>query len=386
MSLIDPHGGKLVNRILDPTKAKALLNETKNLPMIKLSPREQCDLEMIAVGAFSPLTGFVGEEEFHTICNEMKLPNGLPWPTPITCTVTNEQAGKFNVGGRTLLVDDKNRPLAVLTITSKYKHNKELEAEKVYKTQDKQHPGVAIVYAEGDICLGGPIDVISPNYEPDFVEFRLTPAQTRDEFAKRGWKSIVAFQTRNPIHRAHEYITKVALESCDGLLIHPLVGQTKSDDIPADVRMKCYGELLKDYYPASRVFLSVMPSAMRYAGPREAILHAIIRKNYGCTHFIVGRDHAGVGNYYGTYDAQKIFDEVDAGMLKIETMKFEHSFFCKACQSMATTKTCGHDKSNHVFLSGTKVREMLCAGQLPPPEFTRPEVAKILIDAYKNPK
>jgi sulfate adenylyltransferase len=386
MSLIEPHGGKLVNRILEADKASALLKESKNLPVIKLSPREQCDLEMIAIGAFSPLTGFVGEEEFHTICNEMKLPNGLPWPAPITCTVTAEESAKFNIGSKALLVDDKDRPLAVLTITSKYKHNKELEAEKVYKTLDKQHPGVAIVDSEGDVCLGGPIDVINPNYEQDFTEFRLTPVQTREEFAKRGWKSIVAFQTRNPIHRAHEYITKVALESCDGLLIHPLVGQTKSDDIPADVRMKCYGELLKDYYPTARVFLSVMPSAMRYAGPREAILHAIIRKNYGCTHFIVGRDHAGVGNYYGTYDAQKIFDEVDASLLKIQPMKFEHSFFCKACQSMATTKTCGHDKSNHVFLSGTKVREMLCAGQLPPPEFTRPEVAKILIDAYKNQK
>jgi sulfate adenylyltransferase len=386
MSLIEPHGGKLVNRIVDAAKAKTLLGEAKSFPVIKLSEREQCDLEMIAIGAFSPLTGFVGEEEFFTICNEMRLPTGLPWPAPITCTVSTEQAGKFNVGGKALLVDDQDRPLAVLTITSKYKHNKDLEAEKVYKTLDKQHPGVAIVYGEGDVCLGGPIDVISANYNPEFTEHRLTPVQTREEFTKRGWQSIVAFQTRNPIHRAHEYITKVALESCDGLLIHPLVGKTKSDDIPADVRMKCYGELMKDYYPAARVFLSVMPSAMRYAGPREAILHAIIRKNYGCTHFIVGRDHAGVGTYYGTYDAQKIFDEIDASLLKITPMKFEHSFYCKACQGMATTKTCGHDKSHQVFLSGTKVREMLTAGQLPPPEFTRPQVAQILIESYKTQK
>lgn len=384
MSLIEPHGGKLVNRVVDAEKAKALIDESKNLPVIKLTAREQCDLEMMAVGAFSPLIGFAGEEEFHTICNEMRLPNGLPWPIPVTCAVSNEEAGKFSVGGKALLVDDANRPLAVLTIAGKYKHNKDLAAEKVYKTLDKQHPGVAMLYAEGDVCLSGPIDVISPNYEPDFAEFRLTPAQTREEFAKRGWQTVVAFQTRNPIHRAHEYITKVALETCDGLLIHPLVGQTKSDDVPAEVRMQCYHILMKDYYPASRVFLSVMPLAMRYAGPREAILHAIIRKNYGCTHLIVGRDHAGVGSYYGTYDAQKIFDEVDMSLLKIQPMKFEHSFFCKACQGMATTKTCGHDKSNHVFLSGTKVREMLSAGQLPPPEFTRPEVAKVLIAAYKN--
>ncbi|MFA5863705.1 MAG: sulfate adenylyltransferase [Phycisphaerae bacterium] len=384
MSLIEPHGGKLVSRIVDTEKAKSLLSESKNLPVIALSSREQCDLEMIAIGAFSPLAGFVGEEEFYTICNDMLLPSGLPWPVPITCTVTNEQANQFNVGGKALLVDDKHRSLAVLTITSKYKHNKDLEAEKIYKTLDKQHPGVAIVYSEGDICLGGPIDVISPNYEPDFTDYRLTPAQTRAEFGKRGWQSVVAFQTRNPIHRAHEYLTKCALETCDGLLIHPLVGQTKSDDIPADVRMKCYNILLEDYYPASRVLLSVMPSAMRYAGPREAILHAIIRKNYGCTHFIVGRDHAGVGNYYGTYDAQKIFDQIDSKLLAIEPMKFEHSFYCKTCQSMTTTKTCGHDKSNHIFLSGTKVREMLSAGQLPPTEFTRPEVAQILIAAYRN--
>ena len=383
MSLIEPHGGKLVNRIVDVNKAKALLAEVKGLPAVRLSPREQCDLEMIAIGAFSPLTGFVGEEEFFTICNDLRLPNGLPWPIPITCCVTEDQAKTINPGAKVRLTDDQDRVLAVMTVTSKYKHNKDLEAQKVYRTNDRQHPGLAILYAEGDVCLGGPIDVITPNHEPDFTEFRLPPAQTRAEFANRGWNTVVAFQTRNPIHRAHEYITKVALETCDGLLIHPLVGKTKSDDIPADVRMKCYNILVKDYYPAARVFLSVMPLAMRYAGPREAVLHAIIRKNYGCTHFIVGRDHAGVGNYYGTYDAQKIFDEVDAELLKITPMKFEHSFYCKACQGMATTKTCGHDKTNHVFLSGTKVREMLAAGQIPPAEFTRPEVAKVLIEAYR---
>jgi sulfate adenylyltransferase len=341
---------------------------------------------MIAMGAFSPLTGFATEEEFSTICNDMKLPNGLPWPIPILCTVKKEEADKFSVGGKALLVDDNDRPLAVMTLNSKFKHDKDLEAEKVFLTKDKAHPGVQMVYDDGEVCLGGPIDVICSNYEPDFKSYRLSPEKTREEFAKKGWQTVVAFQTRNPIHRAHEYITKVALESCDGLLIHPLVGKTKSDDVPADVRMKCYEELLKDYYAPSRVFLSVMPLAMRYAGPREAILHAIIRKNYGCTHFIVGRDHAGVGTYYGTYDAQKIFDQVDPVKLAIQPMKFEHSFYCKTCQSMATTKTCGHDKSNYVFLSGTKVREMLTNGELPPPEFTRPEVAKILIEAYKNAK
>jgi sulfate adenylyltransferase len=386
MSLIEPHGGKLVNRVVSEARKKELLEEAKSLPAIKLSDKEQCDLEMLAIGAFSPLTGFVTEEEFQTICNEMKLPSGLPWPIPVTCAVNSSEAGKFNVGGKASLLDDNGKVLGILTITSKYKYNKPLAAEKVFKTNDEKHPGVAVMNGEGEVCLGGPVDVVSPNYDPEFPSYRLTPAQTRAEFEKRGWKTIVAFQTRNPIHRAHEYLTKCALEICDGLLIHPLVGKTKADDIPADVRMKCYEKLMSDYYQPERVFLSVMPLAMRYAGPREAVLHAIIRKNYGCTHFIVGRDHAGVGNYYGTYDAQKIFAEVDSSLLKIHPLNFEHSFFCKVCGGMATSKTCGHDKSNHVFLSGTKVREMLCAGQLPPVEFTRPEVAKILIESYKGSK
>jgi sulfate adenylyltransferase len=384
MSLIEPHGGKLVNRVVDEAKGKALLEEAKSLPTIKLSDKEQCDLEMLAMGAFSPLTGFVTEEEFQTICNDMKLPNGLPWPIPVTCSVKSDEAGKFKVGGKVALTDDDGRVLGVLTITSKYNYDKALAAKNVFKTDDAQHPGVAVMNGEGEICLGGPVDVISPNYDPEFTTYRLTPAQTRAEFEKRGWKTVVAFQTRNPIHRAHEYLTKCALEICDGLLIHPLVGKTKSDDIPADVRMMCYEKLMTDYYQPERVFLSVMPLAMRYAGPREAVLHAIIRKNYGCTHFIVGRDHAGVGSYYGTYDAQQIFNDIDANLLKISPLNFEHSFYCKACGGMATSKTCGHDKSNHVFLSGTKVREMLCAGQLPPAEFTRPEVASILIESYKK--
>ncbi len=382
MSLIEPHGGKLVNRVVDENTAKDLLEQSKSLPRIQLGSREECDLEMIAIGAFSPLVGFATEEEFLSVCNDMKLPSGLPWPAPVTCTVKDADSEKFNVGGKAVLTDGNDRALAILTITSKYRHDKDLEAESVYKTTDKKHPGVAAVYEQGEFCLGGPIDVIKPCYEPQFSEFRLTPSETRTEFGKRGWSTIVAFQTRNPIHRAHEYLTKCSLEICDGLLIHPLVGKTKSDDIPAEVRMKCYRTLIDNYYQTSRVCLSVMPLAMRYAGPREAILHAIIRKNYGCTHFIVGRDHAGVGDYYGTYDAQKIFDQVDSNLLKIQPLKFEHSFFCTKCQAMVTSKTCGHDKSNYIFLSGTKVREMLSNGELPPPEFTRPEVAEILRQAY----
>jgi sulfate adenylyltransferase len=384
MTTIEAYGGTLVNRIVDRTRAEKLLAEAKSLPRVTLTERQACDLEMIAIGAFSPLTGFAGEEEFFTICNEMKLPSGLPWPIPITCTVARAVADRVSVPGKAALVDGAGQVSAVMTVTSKYPYNKTLEASKVYRTEDMSHPGVAESIAQGDICLGGPVEVICSKGEPEFPEFRLTPAETRTEFGKRGWRTVVAFQTRNPIHRAHEYLTKCALEICDGLLIHPLVGKTKAGDIPADVRMQCYRVLMEDYYPKNRVMLSVMPSAMRYAGPREAILHAIIRQNYGCTHFIVGRDHAGVGNYYGSYDAQYIFDEVDPGKLKIQPMKFEHSFFCKACGSMATTKTCGHNGENHVFLSGTKVREMLAAGQIPPVEFTRPEVAKLLIEAARS--
>ncbi len=285
------------------------------------------------------------------------------------------------VGQRISLTDEQDRVLAILAVSEKFARAKDTEADAVFRTRDRAHPGVETLYGGGDVCLAGPIEVICANYEVDFETYRLGPAQTRAVFAQRGWKTVVAFQTRNPIHRAHEYLTKCALEICDGLLIHPLVGHTKGDDIPAGVRMKCYELLVDNYYNKDRVLLSVMPAAMRYAGPREAILHAIIRKNYGCTHFIVGRDHAGVGTYYGTYDAQKIFEEVDAQALGIVPLKFEHSVWCNKCQSMVSAKTCSHGKEHHVFLSGTKVREMLKARQMPPAEFTRPEIARILMDA-----
>lgn len=379
MSLITPHGGHLVNRQLDAAGAARAADAARQLPAITLSPRELCDLEMIAVGAFSPLKGFLGAADFDRVCREMRLDDGTVWPIPITLSPPNDVAQRIEAGQQVALRDAAGRVLAILTVAEKFRHDKNLEIPSVYRTEDAAHPGVAQVQAQGDWCLGGQVDVVTPNPDPEFPQFRKTPAETRAAFAERKWNTVAAFQTRNPIHRAHEYLTKVALEMTDGLLIHPVVGETKGDDIPADVRMDCYRALLDNYYNPDRVMLSVMPLAMRYAGPREAILHALIRKNYGCSHFIVGRDHAGVGNYYGTYDAQLIFDQFAPGEIGIQPLKFEHTFYCRKTGAMASPKTTNSTPDQRVVLSGTKVRDMLRAGQRPPEEFTRPEVADILI-------
>jgi sulfate adenylyltransferase len=369
-----------VNRVVDSAKVQALTKEAASLPAVTRSPREQCDLEMIAIGAFSPLTGFMGQADFVSVCKNMRLANGTVWPIPVILSPADEITAKIDKGQRIALYDDKKRLLAVMSVTEKYPHDKAVEIPNVYKTEDDAHPGVATTKKQGNFCLAGSIDVINPNYEPEFPEYRLPPAKTREAFEKKGWSTIAAFQTRNPIHRAHEYLTKCALEITDGLLIHPLVGETKSDDIPAETRMACYKILIDGYYNKDKTMLTVMPLAMRYAGPREAILHSLIRKNYGVTHFIVGRDHAGVGNYYGTYDAQKIFDQFNVSKdIGIEPLKFEHSTWCKVCEGMVSSKTCPHGPETKVFLSGTKVRDMLKAGQRPPMEFSRPEVADILI-------
>jgi sulfate adenylyltransferase len=382
--LIPPHGGKLVNLVVDSARAAALKQTASKLPHIKLGEREQCDLDLLAVGALSPLTGFMGEADFHGVCDQMKLTSGLPWSVPIVCPVDGATAKRIETGQQVALTDDRDRLLAIMSVNGKYAHDKRKEAEKVFRTTDPAHPGVAVTMAQGDTCLAGPLEVLTPRHDPDFAERRLTPAQTRAAFAEHGWRTVVAFQTRNPIHRAHEYITKCALEICDGLLIHPLVGQTQKGDIPADVRMKCYEVLLAKYYSSKNTFLSVLPAAMRYAGPREAILHAMLRKNYGCTHFIVGRDHAGVGNYYGTYDAQKIFEEFDPAAIGITPLNFEHTFWCKRSGAMASDKTTCSTKEERVFLSGTAVRDMLAKGERPPVEFTRPEIADILIESMRR--
>jgi sulfate adenylyltransferase len=366
---------------------QAVRERAEHLQKIDLNPMNLSDLELIANGAMSPLTGFMGQVDYERVIAEMRLSNNLLWSIPVTLAVDTETAASINPGQEVALCENGN-VLAVMEVTEKFGYDKEREAQLVYCTTEDAHPGVARLYAQGDVLLGGEIWVVElpAAAKTEFPELRHTPAQSRRMFARRGWRRIVGFQTRNPIHRAHEYIQKAALEIVDGLLIHPLVGETKSDDIPADVRIASYEAILRDYYPADSVLLGVFPAAMRYAGPREAIFHALLRKNYGCTHFIVGRDHAGVGNYYGTYDAQRIFDDFKKDEVGIEILPFDYTFYCKKCGMVVSAKTCPHDKENWVFLSGTQVRAMLEKGEMLPPEFTRPEVSKVLIDGMKARK
>jgi len=380
--LISPHGGELILNWAEESEQAELQDLAPGLPQVIIGSRQLADLEMLANGAYSPLRGFMTRNDYQQVVDAMHLSNGLPWSIPITLAVTSEQAATIDEGQQVALVDTKGTLHAVMTVEEKYTYDKRHEAKLVYRTEDEAHPGVQVIYQQGDVLLGGPVRVISLQLQ-NFAEYRYTPTQSRALFNERGWKRIVGFQTRNPVHRAHEYIQKCAMETVDGLFLHPLVGDTKGDDIPADVRMRCYEVLLENYYPANRVVLGVLPAAMRYAGPREAIFHALLRKNYGCSHFIVGRDHAGVGNYYGTYDAQYIFSEFDAAALGIAPMFFDHTFFCRICDSMASQKTCSHSSENHIMLSGTKVRQMLRNGELPPREFSRPEVARVLIDAMR---
>jgi sulfate adenylyltransferase len=381
--LIQPHGGSLVNRIATGGDASSLADRARALTTIPLGERPLSDLEMLSVGAFSPLTGFMGKAAYEGVVKEMHLPSGLAWSLPITLSTSRETARQIQ-GKEVALTGLDGAPVAVMTVEEAFDYDKEKEATLVYKTTETAHPGVAALHAQDEVLIGGPVTLFKRTEHADFREHRRDPKETRAAFQERGWNTIVGFQTRNPVHRAHEYIQKTAMETVDGLLLHPLVGATKGDDIPANVRMACYEALIKDYYPLNRVLLSVFPAAMRYAGPREAIFHAIVRKNYGCSHFIVGRDHAGVGNYYGTYEAQQLFREFGKDDLGITPMFFENSFFCRTCGSMGTAKTCPHDASSHVSLSGTKVREMLGKGEIPPPEFSRPEVARILIESYRG--
>ena len=382
-TLIAPHGGDLILNMASDQEQAALRQLANSLPQVQVGSRQLADLEMLANGAYSPLNGFMKRNDYIGVVNEMHLSNGLPWTVPITLSVSAEQAANLKEGSQIALVDAQGALQAIMTIEEKFGYDKQLEANKVYRTTEEAHPGVHVLYQQGDVLLGGPVRVVALQHQA-FSQYRLTPSQSRQLFLDRGWKRVVGFQTRNPVHRAHEYIQKCALETVDGLFLHPLVGDTKGDDIPAEVRMRCYEVLLESYYPFDRVILGVLPAAMRYAGPREAIFHAIMRKNYGCSHFIVGRDHAGVGNYYGTYDAQYIFSEFDPAKLGITPMFFDHTFYCRACDSMASEKTCPHDSDQHVTLSGTRVRQMLQAGEMPPREFSRPEVAKVLIKSMHH--
>jgi sulfate adenylyltransferase len=380
---IAPHGGQLINRIATAAERQEFLDQADKLPRVQLDERATSDLVMIAIGAFSPLNGFMEQADYENVVDKMRLVNGLPWSIPITLSVTEEVAEPLKEGGWVRLDDQDGNFVGVLELTQKYRYNKAHEAVNVYKTDEIKHPGVKVVYEQGPINLAGPIWLLERHPHPLFPPYQIDPAQSRQLFKEKGWHTVVGFQTRNPIHRAHEYIIKCALETVDGLFLHPLVGATKSDDIAADVRMRCYEIMLENYFPQDRVILAINPAAMRYAGPREAIFHALIRKNYGCTHFIVGRDHAGVGDYYGTYDAQYIFDEFEPAELGITPMMFEHAFYCTRTEQMATTKTSPSGPEERIHLSGTKVREMLRNGQLPPKEFSRPLVAAELAKAMQ---
>lgn len=379
MSGIAPHGGRLIHRLIPQEEREETRRRATALKKVYLNRRQLSDLDLIGIGALSPLEGFMGRADYDRVVDDMRLQSGLPWSIPVTLAVTEAEAALLRDGTEVALVDEEGQLKGLLTVEERYRYDKVREAKEVYRTADDAHPGVQVLYAQGEVLVGGPVRLLERPDNSAYDPYDLIPEETRQTFTNREWRTIVGFQTRNPVHRAHEYIQKCALEVVDGLLLHPLVGETKQDDIPPHIRMRCYQVLLDGYYPKDRVILGVLPAAMRYAGPREAIFHALIRKNYGCTHFIVGRDHAGVGNYYGTFDAHMIFRAFSVEELGIGPLFFDNAFYCRRCHGMATTKTCPHGPEERVSLSGTKVREMLHRVELPPAEYSRTEVAEILV-------
>jgi len=381
-----PHGGTLLSLLAEGEERVQGLGKANNLPQIHMNSREVSDLIMLSMGAFSPLKGFMTKQDYEGVLTHMHLNDGTFWPVPITLAVSKAHAESLKEGQEVALIDgNSGEIIGTMTVEEKYSYDKDLEAKNVFQTTDGKHPGVHKLYQQGEILVGGPVTVLSEGAYPSrFSDYYGRPAEVRAIFKERGWDLIAAFQVRNPIHRSHEYCTKIALEISDGLFIHPLVGALKEDDIPAEVRIKCYEVLLEQYYPKDRVVMKVYPMEMRYAGPREALLHAIIRQNFGCSHLIVGRDHAGVGNYYGPFDAQKIFDSLSPDDLEIKPLKIDWTFYCYKCEGMASMKTCPHRPEDRCLISGTELRRMLSSGQMPPPEFSRPEVLEILIEYYKG--
>jgi len=384
-TLVSPHGGKLKPLLAEGEERSKALARCEQLPQITMNSREVSDLIMMAMGAFSPLGGFMSKQDYAGVLEDMHLADGTFWPVPITLSVSKAQADSLQEGSELALVDgDAGKTMGIMVLDEKFSYDKKLEAQNIFQTTDASHPGVAKLYQQDDILLGGAVTALSEgDYPSRFPAYYARPAEVRAIFEQHGWKTIAAFQVRNPIHRSHEYCTKIALEISDGLFIHPLVGALKEGDIPADVRIDCYEALLENYYPADRVVMRVYPMEMRYAGPREALLHAVIRQNFGCSHLIVGRDHAGVGNYYGPFDAQKIFETLSPDDLEIKPLNIDWTFYCYKCEGMASLKTCPHSPEDRCLISGTELRRMLSQGEMPPPEFSRPEVLQILLDYYK---
>jgi sulfate adenylyltransferase len=383
--LVPPHGGKLNPLLLEGDELQEGRSKAETLPQVRMNSREVSDLIMMAMGAFSPLGGFMTQEDYQGVVQDMKMADGVLWPIPITLSVSSEEAKDLEEGQEIGLVDDESGELlGQMAIREKYTYDKEKEAVEVFRTSDEAHPGVQRLYTQGDVYLGGPVKAFGEGVYPEqFPEF-ARPAETRAIFEERGWRTVAAFQTRNPMHRSHEYLVKIAMEVSDGVFVHPIVGKLKAGDIPAEIRMKCYRVMLENYFPKDRVVLKVYPMEMRYGGPKEAILHAIIRQNFGCSHMIIGRDHAGVGKYYGMFDAQNIFDELEPGALHIRPLKLDWTFWCYKCGGMASLKTCPHDTDDRCLISGTQLRKMLSEGEKLVPEFSRPEVLDILIDYYKS--
>jgi len=385
--LVSPHGGVLKPRLLEGAVRKEALRRAAGLQQLRMSSKEASDLVMLATAAFSPLEGFMVREDYLGVVQRMRCADGTLWPIPVTLAVDREKADSIREGQEVALVDEgSGECMGLMEVREKFLYDRQAEAREVFKTEKQAHPGVGRIYSQGEVYLGGPVKALSEGrYPKEFPEF-ARPEETRKIFSQRGWATVAAFQTRNPLHRSHEYLVKIALEVSDGVLIHPIVGALKAGDIPAEVRMRCYQVLLEHYFPSQRVMLKVYPMEMRYGGPREAVLHGIIRQNFGCSHLIVGRDHAGVGSYYGPFEAQEIFDQLPEGSLKIKPLKLDWTFWCYRCGGMASMKSCPHGKEDRLLISGTELRKMLSEGKKPPEEFSRPEVLEILFDYFRNSK